>query len=213
MRVSPAVLLGIALLVGSAVPAQSSTLAYDFTGFTFNPATVPANATASPLVNDGLFVMTSSSGTPPPSGGEFDNSGPSGTHFTSFTLTPDPGFALNLLAFSFDESNLTNSGPVGFDIYTSVDAFGSSILGGALSPNAASFTSHSVALGSAPYLGLVSPVTIRISGFGGPPVGSLQGAWLLDNITLTVDVVPVPEPATIALVGLGVVGLIRRRRG
>jgi len=204
------------ILVAASVPllwgagtAFGDSLLYDFASGAFvNPvpaSVVPANTTASSL--SGVGGIQGGTGTPPPSGGPVNNSGPSGTHYVSFTVTPNAGFSLDVLALSFDERNLTAVGPTGFDVYTSVDGFTSSILGGALAQSATGFTNHSVAL-SGPYSAISGPFTVRISGFGGP-ASAPQGIWLLDNIALTVTAVP--EPPTLALLAICAVGLMRRR--
>lgn len=188
--------------------ALGDPLVYDFSSGAFlNPvpaSLVPANTTASSLT--GVGGIQSAIGNPGPSGGPVNNSGASETHYVSFTLTPDSGLALDVLALSFDERNPTASGPTGFDVYTSVDGFTSSILSGALAPNATSFTNHSVAL-SGPFAAISGPFTVRISGFGGP-ASAPQGVWLLDNITLTATAAP--EPSTLALFAVLAVGLMLR---
>jgi hypothetical protein len=205
----------IAVLVAAAAPrsATAAPLVYDFSGVLLAPSMVPAGTSASDLLPDSIFIILGGFGNPAPSGGPFDNSGPSGTHYTSFTLTPNAGFMFDVLGFSFDEINNGTLGPTGFDVYTSADGFSVPILGGALLPSAVAFSSHAAALGSAPFLDLTSPFTVRISGFGGP--NGAQSAWLLDNITLDVNVQPlaVPEPALMSLAAVGLIaGALRRRR-
>src|SRR5262245_42745564 len=190
------VLAVVSMLAGTA-RAQGSPLLYDFTtGISFVPAAVPAQTTATPLSfvmpGFGTVTITPFSGNPAPSGGPFVNTGPSGTSYTEFTITADSGFALKLLSFSFDEENITSVGPTGFDVYTSLDGFKTSILGGALAPSAVVFSSHGVVFSGPGSGGILGPVTFRISGFGGPAPGELSGVWLLDNISLDVATTPAP---------------------
>src|SRR5262249_5988048 len=136
----------------------------------------------------------------------------------SFTVTPDPGKALDLVSFSFDEENVTAFGPTRWDVFTSVDGFMSSLDGAALTPNATTFSHHVIPLDGPQFQNLTAPLQIRISGNEGPPRG-IGGAWFLDNIRLDftlVDAAAVPEPTSLALFGLGAAGLLlhglRRRR-
>ena len=207
------VVLAVLSMLAGPARAQASPLLYDFsTGISFAPAAVPAHTTATSLSfvmpGFGTVTITSFSGNPAPSGGGFINAGPSGTSYTQFTITADSGFALKLQSFSFDEENVTQNGPTGFDVYTSLDGFKTSILGGALGQGAVVFSSHGVVFSGPGSGGILGPVTFRISGFGGPAPGELSGVWLLDNISLDVSTTPAPEPATLSLVGLG--GLLMR---
>ena len=122
----------IPMLAGAGT-AFGDPLLYDFAPGAFVnlvPPSIPANTTASSLT--GVGGIPGATGTPPPSGGPVENPGPSGTHYVSFTVTLDAGFALNVLALSFDERDVTGFGPTGFDVDMSVDGFTGSILGGAL---------------------------------------------------------------------------------
>ena len=42
---------------------------------------------------------------------------------------------------------------------------------------------------------------------------TIGGAWYYDGTEVTFDIMYVPEPSTLLLVGLGMAGLMRRRRG
>src|SRR5262249_29884279 len=112
------------------VPAQGDTIIYTGTGrpFGFGPDPVPAGASATMLFSTSFgFGVNPFFGNPPPSVAPFDSFGPPGTNYVSFTVTPDPGKALDLVSFSFDEENVTAFGPTRWDVFTSVDGFMSSL--------------------------------------------------------------------------------------
>lgn len=207
--------LGVVLMPLCAVtPGQAATIIYTFDGFSESPSGVPANVSATDIDFRGGTpsgtLTTSEIGNPPPSEGRFDNSGASGTGYTFFRVTPDPGFVLNLTEFSFDERNLTNVGPTAWDVYTSADGFATPIAGAALTPEAAAFSSHATFLAAAQFQNRSDPFEVRISGFGGPPVGQTQGVWLLDNVALTFEVARarVLEPRPLAVTTLGLLLLV-----
>ena len=125
---------------------------------------------------------------------------------------------MDLVSFSFDELNGDTAGEIAtrWDVFMSVDNFAASLAGGPLSPVCfpAPFTNHQIALSGADFQNLTGPLTIRISGSGGP-AQSIQQGWLLDNITLNYSLANVPEPSSFILGGLGAPGLFiaaRRRR-
>ena len=198
MKQAPTRLLLLLIITGATGAAlHASTVAYGFDGAGQSPTISAPGTTASDFMNWG--ICSSANGNPGGYCGTFDNFGTPGTNYMFFTVTPDAGLELNLLSFSFDEINPTSAGPTGFDIFTSADGFTTAILGGALSPSASSFTNHSVSLTGAEFQGLTGPLTVRISGYGGPPPTSTQGVWRLDNVTLNLTTsaatAPAPEPA------------------
>ncbi|HKC52112.1 MAG TPA: hypothetical protein VKF60_15060, partial [Myxococcota bacterium] len=90
-------------MLASAGTAFGDPLLYDLAPGAFidlAPPSIPANTTASSLT--GVGGIPGATGTPPPSGGPVEDPGPSGTHYVSLAVTLDAGFALNVLALSFD---------------------------------------------------------------------------------------------------------------
>lgn len=205
--------LGVILMLVCAVtPSQAETIIYTFDGLATTASGVPANVSATNINFGGgtpsISLLTSTEGNPPPSGGRFDNSGASGTGYTFFQVTPDPGWVLDLSEFSFDERNLTNFGPTAWDVYTSTDGFAAPIAGAALTPAATAFSSHAISLAGGQFQNVSDSFEVRISGYGGPGVGMTQGVWLLDNVALTFQVARIPEPTPLVVIPLGLLLLV-----
>ncbi len=167
----------IAFGCASALPigSRAASVAYTF-DHSLSPNVVPAGVSASLL--SGIDVVSFVEGNPVPSGGTVDTFGPSGTSFMEFTVTPNLGFALNLISFSFDERNYLDFGPTGFDVYSSVDRFTSPLIGGLLMSTAVNFSSHSASLAGASYQNLTTPFTMLLSGSGGPPRNLVRSTLL-----------------------------------
>ena len=186
-------------------------LLYAFDDFFFAspaPTQTVAHTSASAIAFTGAaYFCTSFNGNPGGSCGGYGNDA------STFTITPDPGYALNITGFSFDERNVDQFGPTRFDVFTSLDGFTRSLLSGALSPSATSFTHWSVALSIDD---VAEPFTVRIvpSGLVGLPASQ----WRLDNVRLDVAAVPfvppvpVSAPAGWALVVAALAGLGATRR-
>jgi hypothetical protein len=197
----PAMLVALGLF---ASPTEATTI-YDFNDFGnhFAASTTTANATSSDFQIDssrGWGCGTSCAGY-----GDFS---------AQFSVAANAGYALAVTGFSFDEWNSSQFGPTRFDVFTSVDGFSSPILSALLSPNATTFTNHTVSLALS---GLTDPLTVRIVASGHDNNAGAVSAWNLDNVTLTATAVPlaapVPEPTSMILLGtglLGVAGCIRR---
>ncbi len=215
MQVTSKLSLLIAITGFTGTAVHAATVAYGFDNLSRQATVTAPGTTASLFTNVELCTVTG--GNPGGFCGSFDNFGIPGTNFTFFTVTPNAGLEMNLVSFSFDEKNITAVGPTGFDIFTSADGFTTPILGGSLGASATSFTNHSVALSGPQFQDITGAFTIRISGFGGPSVGEIQGAWLLDNVTLNLTTAPVlatPEPVLwlpTSVLLAAVLGASRRR--
>ncbi len=201
--------LAVALFVlGCANPAYCDSLVFSFTNFAVPqpPDSVPAGVSTSGYTNiDGGASFFGNFAAI-----VFDNSGPPDTHFSFFTVTPDAGKAMDLVSFSFDELHGDMVGAIAtrWDVFSSVDNFSASLAGAPLSPTSSpfAFTNHLIALGGTGFQNLTGPLTIRISGSGGPAQSPFD-SWATDNITLNYTLVSAPEPSAFILCGLGGIGL------
>ena len=128
------------------------------------------------------------------------------TSYLSFTITPNPGYVLNLNSFSFQVSRIFNgSYDVFYEVRSSLDGFTAAVLSGSNnSATAPTFATVSTTLGPS-FLNLAS-VEFRLYLWD-----SNEGAnnrLLLDNITVTGNAVLIPEPSSLAVaVALGLAGL------
>lgn len=134
-----------------------------------------------------------------------------------FTITPNPGFMLNLTGFSTQVGRGGAGGNRATYIYDSIDGFtaGASItrletLANDLTLTRPNSTTIMADLSAARYQNLTSPITFRayvVTDGGGQSMD-------FDNVTITGTVVVVPEPASVLALaaGVGALWTLRRRR-
>lgn len=147
--------------------------------------------------------------------------------YFSFIVTNNSGLDLQLDAFSVDTS-YTNSFRAGYGLYSSADGFdsitGDRIASGTSTPigtaNQAPFTrtTNLLTLGgaganvsSSDFL-IADGDSLTFFLVGTQNSGGATRLWGFDNISVSGTTIPVPEPSSTALLGLGGLALILRRR-
>jgi len=134
--------------------------------------------------------------------------------YYEFTLTADPGYTVSLTNFDFG-SRSTATGPKSFALYSSADSYTASLFTGTLLSNSTwAFFDNSI---SSPVVsdggGALTYRLFLYDGTGSPASGTENNR--IDDVSMTVTTAPIPEPGTVALVGLGLGAIlfgVRRRR-
>ena len=217
-------LTALACSAGLTLSASAATIAsYDFSSDT-SSSDAEANSTA----ND--FAAT---------GGAFGASGRSGfwtnfftrdgettltgNNYVGFTVDIDAGYELDLTALSFNYNSNDANGTIAptatttFSVRTSADGFASDLSGtysanpDVANSNGAAEESASFDLSGASFQNLTGSFEVRI--YAELSESSFEFINRYDNALLTGDTALVPEPGSLALLGLGGLCVLRRRRG
>ncbi|MCX6956242.1 MAG: immunoglobulin domain-containing protein [Verrucomicrobia bacterium] len=125
--------------------------------------------------------------------------GASGSAYFEFTLTPTAGKRLVVSALSFGTRS-TGTGPIAYDIYSSLDSFATPVATGAIANNS-SWSLKSPAIST--LTGATdTAITFRIYGYGGSGGASANTAnWRIDDLSVAASTV-FPPPVAPTVVSL-----------
>jgi len=121
--------------------------------------------------------------------------------YFTFTLTPAAGYEIDFDDFVYT-GQASSTGPTSFSFRSSVDAFASDIG----TPTA---TGTTISLTAASFQNLTTATEFRLYGAG---ASAAAGTFAVNSFTFNGDAVLVPEPASLGLIGVGALSLLRRRR-
>jgi len=178
---------------------------YTFDGGTKKPFAKSPEITASDfgsLNNTIVFVNGN-----PSSGKAVEDTGwkDSGNYFY-YSLTPSEGYRLNLTNLTFDHKK-ENSGAKRWDVTYRVGSTGAfTNVGNGSADNVTWISANDNLSGITALQNTANTIYFRIVASEASNNGK---KWDLDNVTLTGDVLMIPEPTTIAILALG--GLMLRR--
>lgn len=226
--------IAVVALACIANAASASVIAnWNFTAGNLNPAATDSNVTVTPIaVNSSVLLNNSGAASKNWTGGAntvfaaypaaactSEAATVSAGGYFSFTLTPAAGQTLNLSDLQFDVANGANSGAGlyrGYVLRSSLDNYATDLA--AADPTGIPTTyvegatmQHITAdLSGASFQGLTSgtPVTFRFYAW----LTNASGARAVDFDNITVNGGLVPEPASLAMLVLGGLGVLVRRR-
>jgi hypothetical protein len=129
--------------------------------------------------------------------------------FFQFNIAPDAGMELDMSSITFDAARGGASTPRGWVVRSSLDGFASDIGTDVVPSQNPNLTAFGIDLsGLSLFQNVTSQVTFRIYGYA-PTTGV---GMFYDNIAVHGSVQAVPEPGTLAVLGIGALVALRRRR-
>ncbi|HPD14904.1 MAG TPA: PEP-CTERM sorting domain-containing protein [Planctomycetota bacterium] len=125
-----------------------------------------------------------------------------------FALQPDLNYELDLLQLEFLTARGGAGTPRGWGLRSSVDGYASTIAGADITTVRATWSSVTVPLPASYFEGITGPVTFRMYVYSPADGSTIE----FDNIRLIGEATLLPEPATMSLLAVGALILVRRRR-
>lgn len=190
------------------------------TGPQYDSTTTASGVTASPITEPGNLILEISSAATTPANAPFlrsvDSNATSaadavtGNEYFEFTVSPGVGSELDLASLTFNVARGGGSTPRGYVVRSSADGYSTDLSTADVATVRPAYTAVNVSLADAAFQNLITPLGFRFYIYA-PGAGSSVD---FDDITLNGEVTAVPEPSAIALLGLGIVGMVAvaRRR-
>ena len=203
--------LMVIALVGAA--GADVILQYTFTGSVNTPSTEHAIITGTSFgvsPQTGFAYLTTGGAPNVPGVGTATWNAGTPTAYWSFGLTFDAGYEFadspDSLLFDF-EYRATGTGPTSWQLDYNSGSGWNTLASGGLTANSAW---HSISGADISGLdGVGGTVDFRLYGYGAP---SATGTWIVDTVTLNGSVYVIPEPGTLVMMGLGLIGIMFARR-
>jgi len=125
-----------------------------------------------------------------------------------FALQPDLNYELDLLQLEFLTARGGAGTPRGWGLRSSADGYAATIAGADITTVRPTWSSITVPLPASYFEGITGPVTFRMYLYSPADGSTIE----FDNVRLIGEATLVPEPATMSLLALGALALVRRRR-
>jgi hypothetical protein len=175
---------------------------YSFDGAAGNEASLAPDA--QPANGSAADISRGSGLTPSPAANAFSSSGWAtggsldADDYYSLTIAPNSGYLLNLTRVETDERR-SGTGIRSWEVRSSLDNYTSPLTIFNVPDNTDTRTDLGVDLPAA-FASLSSGVTFRFYGYSSEASG---GTWRVDNVQLSGEITPVPEPAQAGLMCAG----------
>lgn len=135
---------------------------------------------------------------------------PGATDYVQVTFTPDSGYVFQLSDVDFGARS-TSTGPKNYAVRWSVDGYASDILAAAIDNSGSTWKFYNSSF--SPVTDPTSePVTVRLYMYGGTGNPGSSANFRMDDVSFDVAALPVPEPASAALLGLAGLPWVAGRR-